>query len=77
LNDILEALVETLLILKEESQLIERGDGTWLVDGHYSLTFFTYFDLDELINDDVTTVSGLIMSGTKTAQRHRTTFCHG
>jgi putative hemolysin len=43
LNDILEALVETLLIFKEESQLIERGDGTWLVDGHYSLHFLYLF----------------------------------
>jgi putative hemolysin len=65
LNDILEALVgDAADFDKEESQLIERGDGTWLVDGHYSLhDFLTYFDLDELINDyDVTTVSGLIMT---------------
>jgi CBS domain containing-hemolysin-like protein len=31
---------------------VKRDDGTWLVDGHYSLhDFLTYFDLDELIND--------------------------
>jgi len=44
--------------------LVEREDGTWLVDGHYSLhDFLTYFELDELINDyEVTTVSGLIMT---------------
>jgi putative hemolysin len=37
---------------------VKRDDGTWLVDGHYSLhDFLTYFDLDELINDyEVTTV---------------------
>jgi putative hemolysin len=65
LNDILEALVgDAADFDKEESQLIESGDGTWLVDGHYSLhDFLTYFDLDELTNDyDVTTVSGLIMT---------------
>jgi putative hemolysin len=60
LNDILEALVGSKADFdKEESQLIERGDGTWLVDGHYSLhDFLTYFDC----NYDVTTVSGLIMT---------------
>ena len=65
LNDILEALVgDASDFNKEEFQLIEREDGSWLVDGHYSLhDFLTYFDLDELINDyEVTTVSGLIMT---------------
>lgn len=65
LNDILEALVgDASEFYKEDFQLVERTDGTWLVDGHYSLhDFLTYFELDELINDyDVTTVSGLIMT---------------
>lgn len=65
LNDILEALVgDASEFYKEDFKLIEREDGTWLVDGHYSLhDFLTYFELDELINDyDVTTVSGLIMT---------------
>src|SRR6478609_6751743 len=65
LNDILEALVgDAAEFYKEDFQLVEREDGTWLVDGHYSLhDFLTYFDLDELINDyEVTTVSGLIMT---------------
>lgn len=65
LNDILEALVgDASDFYHEEFQLIAREDGTWLVDGHYSLhDFLTYFDMDELINDyDVTTVSGLIMT---------------
>ncbi|WP_243694668.1 hemolysin family protein [Flavobacterium psychrotolerans] len=65
LNDILEALVgDASEFYKEDFQLIEREDGTWLVDGHYSLhDFLTYFELDELINDyEVTTVSGLIMT---------------
>jgi putative hemolysin len=65
LNDILEALVgDASDFYKEEFQLVEREDGTWLVDGHYSLhDFLTYFELDELTNDyEVTTVSGLIMT---------------
>lgn len=65
LNDILEALVgDASEFYKEDFQLVQREDGTWLVDGHYSLhDFLTYFELDDLINDyDVTTVSGLIMT---------------
>jgi putative hemolysin len=65
LNDILEALVgDAADFNNDDYQLIERDDGTWLVDGHYSLhDFLTYFELDELTNDyEVTTVSGLIMT---------------
>ena len=65
LNDILEALVgDASDFYKEDFKLVEREDGTWLVDGHYSLhDFLTYFELDDLINDyEVTTVSGLIMT---------------
>ncbi len=65
LNDILEALVGNASdFYKEDFQLIERDDGTWLEDGHYSLhDFLTYFELDELISDyEVTAVSGLIMT---------------
>ena len=64
LNDILEALVgDASEFYKEDFKLIEREDGSWMVDGHYSLhDFLTYFELDDLINDyEVTTVSGLIM----------------
>lgn len=65
LNDILEALVGDAADFDEDQyQLISREDGTWLVDGLYSLhDFLTYFDMDDLINDyEVTTVSGLIMT---------------
>ena len=65
LNDILEALVgDASDFYREDFKLVEREDGTWMVDGHYSLhDFLTFFELDELINDyDVTTVSGLIMT---------------
>ncbi|WNM20397.1 hemolysin family protein [Flavobacterium capsici] len=65
LNDILEALVgDASEFYGDDFKLIARQDGTWLVDGHYSLhDFLTYFDMDDLINDyEVTTVSGLIMT---------------
>jgi putative hemolysin len=65
LNDILEALVGDAADFDEdEYQLVAREDGTWLVDGLYSLhEFLTYFDMDDLTNDyEVTTVSGLIMT---------------
>ena len=65
LNDILEALVgDASDFYKEDFKLIEREEGIWIVDGHYSLhDFLTFFELDDLINDyEVTTVSGLIMT---------------
>lgn len=65
LNDILEALVgDAADFYEEEFKLVSREDGSWIVDGHYSLhDFLTYFDMDDLISDyDVTTVSGLIMT---------------
>jgi putative hemolysin len=63
LNDILEALVGNASdFYDEEFQLVAREDGSWLVDGHYSLhDFLTFFDMDEHINDyEVTTVGGFI-----------------
>ena len=65
LNDILEALVgDAADFYDEEFRLVAREDGSWLVDGHYSLhDFMTYFDLDDMLNDyEVTTVSGLIIT---------------
>ena len=49
---------------EDEFKIVAREDGSWLVDGHYSLhDFLTYFDMDELIGDyEVTTVSGLIIT---------------
>jgi len=65
LNDILEALVGDASDFDEdEYKLAANEDGTWLVDGQYSLhDFLTYFDLDEHINDyEVTTVSGFFIT---------------
>ena len=65
LNDILEALVgDAADFYEDEFAIVAREDGSWLVDGHYSLhDFLTYFDMDDLIGDyEVTTVSGLIVT---------------
>jgi putative hemolysin len=65
LNDILEALVGDAADFDDnEYKLIANEDGSWLVDGQYSLhDFLTYFDLDELTTDyEVTTVSGFIIT---------------
>ncbi len=65
LNDILEALVgDASDFDDDEFKLIANDDGTWLVDGQYSLhDFLTYFDMDELTTDyEVTTVSGFIIT---------------
>ena len=65
LNDILEALVgDAADFYEDEFKIVAREDGTWLVDGHYSLhDFLTYFDMDEITGDyEVTTVSGLIVT---------------
>ncbi|WP_395062523.1 hemolysin family protein [Flavobacterium sp.] len=65
LNDILEALVGDASDFDDnEFTLLANEDGTWLVDGQYSLhDFLTYFDMDELTTDyEVTTVSGFFIT---------------
>ena len=46
----------------EEQEIIQREDGTWLVDGQCPFyDFLAYFDLEDLYNDHVyNTLSGLI-----------------
>jgi putative hemolysin len=45
LNDIGGLGWQCLRFYREEFELVKRDDGTWLVDGHYSLhDFLTYFD---------------------------------
>jgi putative hemolysin len=64
LNDLTEALVGNIIEPEEhEEQIVEREDGTWLVDGQYSFyDFLAYFDLEELYQDhDYNTLSGLIL----------------
>ena len=65
LNDILEALVgDASDFDDDEFKLVANNDGTWLVDGQYSLhDFLTYFDMDDLTTDyEVTTVSGFFIT---------------
>lgn len=65
LDDILEALVgDASDFDDDEYKLVANDDGTWLVDGQYSLhDFLTYFDMDDLISDyEVTTVSGFFIT---------------
>jgi putative hemolysin len=65
LNDILEALVgDASDFDDDEYKLVANEDGSWLVDGQYSLhDFLTSFDMDELTNDyEVTTVSGFFIT---------------
>ncbi len=65
LNDILEALVgDASDFHEDEFKILANEDGSWLVEGHYSLhDFLTYFDMDEITGDyEVTTVSGLIVT---------------
>ncbi len=64
LNDLMEALVGNIVVPDEtDEQIIEREDGTWLVDGQYSFyDFLAYFDMEDLYQEhDFNTLSGLIL----------------
>jgi putative hemolysin len=63
LKDIMEALVGEMPEVGEEQELVERADGTLLVDGQYSFyNFLEYFDMEDLYADyDYNTLSGLIL----------------
>jgi putative hemolysin len=63
LKDILEALVGQMPEAGEEQEVIERSDGSLLIDGQYSFyNFLEYFDKEDLYPDyDYNTLSGLIL----------------
>lgn len=63
LKDILEGLIGTVPEAGEEQEIVEREDGTWLVDGQYSFyDFLAYFDMEDLYSEhDYNTLSGLIL----------------
>ena len=63
LKDIMEALVGQIPEMGEEQELVEREDGSLLVDGQYSFyDFLEYFDMEDLYADyDYNTLSGLIL----------------
>ena len=61
-QNILKALLGNIPGMGEEQEIIQREDGTWLVDGQCPFyDFLAYFDLEDLYNDHVyNTLSGLI-----------------
>ncbi|MDR1343787.1 MAG: hemolysin family protein [Tannerellaceae bacterium] len=63
LKDIMEALVGEMPEIGEEQELVERADGSLIVDGQYSFyNFLEYFDMEDLYADyDYNTLSGLIL----------------
>lgn len=64
MNDFLEALVgDVSEIYENKFAIIQRPDGSWLIDGQYPFTeFLSKFDLDHLRDDyQFKTISGLIL----------------
>lgn len=63
LEDIVEALIGQVPDLDDELEIVQRADGSWLVDGQYSFyNFLEYFDMVDLYADnDYNTLSGLIL----------------
>lgn len=63
LKDVFEALIGTIPNESEEPNIIEREDGSWLVDGQCSFyDFLDYFDIEELYSKyEYNTVSGLVL----------------
>lgn len=62
-NDILESLVGEVSPAEEEYQIVQRDDGTWLIDGQYPFhEFLNYFDIQELYEENrFNTLAGLIL----------------
>jgi len=64
MNDMMKALVGNIIEPDEhEEQIIQREDGSWLVDGQYSFyDFLANFDMEDLYQEhDYNTLSGLIL----------------
>jgi len=63
MKDILEGLIGQMPEVGEELEIIERADGSWLVDGQLSFyDFLAYFDMEDLYAEhDYNTLSGLIL----------------
>lgn len=63
LKDIMEALVGEIHEEGDEKEIIQREDGSWLIDGQYSFyDFLSNFDAEYLFADnDYNTISGLIL----------------
>ncbi len=63
LKDIMEGLIGQVPEVGEEQEIIQREDGSWLVDGQFSFyEFLEYFDMEDLYNEhDYNTLSSLIL----------------
>ncbi len=64
MKDLLEALVGTLPSDSEEPAIVQRKDGSWLIDGQCSFyDFLSHFEQEDLYTDDTnyTTLGGLIL----------------
>ena len=63
LKDILEALVGNILEPDEEPEIIERADGSYLIDGQCSFfNFLDYFQMSDLYSQyEYNTLSGLLL----------------
>lgn len=63
LKDIMEALIGQMPELGEELEIVEREDGTWLVDGQFSFyDFLDYFGMEDLYAEhDYNTLAGLVL----------------
>lgn len=64
LKDIMEAIVGEMLEEDELADIIEREDGSFIIDGRYSFyDFLAYFDKEYMFDDDINfnTISGLII----------------
>jgi putative hemolysin len=64
MDDVVDALVgEATELDQTDYQIVERADGTWLIDGQYSIIDFEkYFDFEvSYKNKSFTTLAGLIL----------------
>lgn len=64
LKDIVNALLGEMLEAGEERDIVERADGSWLVDGQCPFyDFLDHFDMEEFYSDEnYATLSGLILN---------------
>ena len=63
LKVIMEGLIGQVPEVGEEAEIVQRADGSWLVDGQYNFyDFLEYFDMEDLYAEhDYNTLSGLIL----------------
>ena len=63
LKDIMEGLIGQVPEAGDEMEIVQRTDGTWLVDGQFRFyDFLKYFEMENLYSDyDHNTLSGLIL----------------